>query len=275
MSSERPTLFDRAALLRNRARAQRSPVDFLRLEAIADLEERLIEVNRTFTDVVIVTPRPDLWKGRLEGARFISDDDHLNLAEDSCDLIIHDLCLHWANDPVGQLIQSRRALRPDGLFLGTMFGGLTLQELRTALAEAEARLTGGLSPRVAPMAEVRDLGGLLQRAGFALPVADARPLNVSYASMTALMSELRQMGETTALSGRRRQFSSKALFEVASDIYAQNFPADDNRILATFDIITLTGWAPSADQPKALRPGSATNSLAEALGTKETKLKPF
>lgn len=275
MSSERPTLFDRAALRRNRARAKRSPVDFLRLEAVADLEERLIEVNRTFTDLVIVTPRPDLWKGRLQGARFILDDDHLDLTEDSCDLIIHDLCLHWANDPVGQLIQSRRALRPDGLFLGTMFGGLTLQELRTALTEAEARLSGGLSPRVAPMAEVRDLGGLLQRAGFALPVADARPLNVSYASMTDLMSELRQMGETSALCGRRRQFSPKALFAMASDIYAKNFPADDNRIHATFDIITLTGWAPSTDQPKALRPGSATNSLAEALGTKETKLKPF
>ncbi len=275
MSSERPTLFDRAALRRNRARAKRLPVDFLRLEAVADLEERLIEVNRTFTDLVIVTPRPDLWKGRLQGARFILDDDHLDLTEDSCDLIIHDLCLHWANDPVGQLIQSRRALRPDGLFLGTMFGGLTLQELRTALTEAEARLSGGLSPRVAPMAEVRDLGGLLQRAGFALPVADARPLNVSYASMTDLMSELRQMGETSALCGRRRQFSPKALFAMASDIYAKNFPADDNRIHATFDIITLTGWAPSTDQPKALRPGSATNSLAEALGTKETKLKPF
>lgn len=183
------------------------------------------------------------------------------------------MCLHWSDDPVGQLIQARRALRPDGLFLGVMFGGETLHELRTALAQAESDLYGGLSPRVAPMAEIRDLGALLQRAGYALPVADSVRLTASYASPLHLMQELRFMGEGNALHSRRRTPASRALFARACEIYVEAFGTDDGRVPATFELIVLTGWAPDASQPQPLRPGSASKRLADALGTEEGMLK--
>ena len=275
MAQSRPNLFDPGAVSAHRKRARKDPVDFLRQEAINDIQERLIEVNKKFISPAIVTPRPDLWANIIENATFIADTDTLEISVDAHDLVIHDLCLHWANDPVGQMIQARRALRPDGLFIATLFGGQTLHELRTAMAEAEAKLTGGLSPRVAPMGDVRDLGGLLQRAGFALPVADALPFNTNYSSMLQLLRELRQMGETNALSERVTSFTSETFFKLAQDIYSKNFATADGRISATFEIITLTGWAPADTQPKPLRPGSATNRLADALGAKENKFKRF
>ena len=183
------------------------------------------------------------------------------------------MCLHWADDPVGQLIQARRALRPDGLFLGVMFGGETLHELRASLAQAEADLFGGLSPRVAPMAEIRDLGALLQRAGYALPVADSVRLTASYASPLQLMKELRFMGEGNALHSRRRTPSSRALFARACEIYVESYGDKDGRVPATFELIVLTGWAPDSSQPQPLRPGSASQRLADVLGAEETKLK--
>jgi SAM-dependent methyltransferase len=188
------------------------------------------------------------------------------------DLVIHALALHWADDPVGQLVQCRRALNPDGLFLGMGLGGQTLAELRAALAEAETQLSGGLSPRVLPMGEIRDLGALLQRAGFALPVADSVPLNASYADAFALMHDLRAMGETNALAARHRAIPSRALFPTMAACYNTSFPAPDGRIRATFEIIALTGWAPAETQPRALRPGSAGMRLADALGSTETAL---
>nr|WP_242494028.1 SAM-dependent methyltransferase [Salipiger sp. IMCC34102] len=259
------TLTDTAALARNRARAT---VDFLHQRARDDLQERLEEVNRTFTSAALVTPRPSLWQG-FPAARTVPDAETLDLAPGAHDLLIHDLSLHWANDLVGQLVQSRRALAPDGLFLATLFGGQTLNELRVALAQAETHVTGGLSPRVAPMAEIRDLGGLLQRAGLALPVADSDTVRVSYPDLPALMRDLRAMGEGNALDARLRRPTRAAVLRHAAEIYAEHFTGPDGRLTATFEIITLTGWAPSADQPQPLRPGSATARLADALGTTE------
>lgn len=268
-----PNITDRTALARNRARAL--PEALFLHDIVADeLQERLSEVNRTFTSVAVVTGFPTFWAEKYPDATIVSDDDTLALAEGDFDLVIHALALHWANDPVGQLVQCRRALKPDGLFLAACFGGQTLHELRTALAEAEIAVTGGLSPRIAPMGEIRDLGGLLQRAGFALPVADGIPLNVSYANAFHLMHDLREMGENNALSSRIKTLTPRNVLTEASSIYATHFRAEDGkRVDATFEIITLTGWAPADSQPKPLRPGSATTRLADALGTDEKPLK--
>lgn len=173
--SETPKLTDRTALEAHRARARRNPALFLQEAAADDIKDRLAVVNRTFTAPAIVTTEPALWQSRIPGATCVPDAPVLQLEEGAHDLLIHALALHWADDPVGQLIQCRRALKPDGLFLGVAFGGQTLTELRAALGQAEIEVTGGLSPRVAPMADIRDLGALLQRAGLALPVADAAP----------------------------------------------------------------------------------------------------
>jgi SAM-dependent methyltransferase len=195
----------------------------------------------------------------------------LDLTVGAHDLVVHALSLHWANDLVGQLVQARRALRPDGLFLGVLFGGRTLHELRAALAEAEAAVTGGLSPRVVPMAEIRDLGGLLQRAGFALPVADSRTLTVTYETALHLMRDLRAMGEANAMAARTRKPLRRAILDKAASLYRSNF-SRGGRIVATFEMIFLTGWAPDASQPKPLRPGSAVKRLADALGADERPL---
>jgi len=269
-----PPMTDRQALARNRARAARAPALFL-LESWADeVQERLIEVNRTFTAPAVVTPFPDFWQARLPEARIVPDDDVLELAEGSHDLIIHALCLHWANDPVGQLVQCRRALRPDGLFLGGLFGGRTLAELRAALAEAEVAITGGLSPRVLPMGEIRDLGGLLQRAGFALPVADGMVTQVQHADAFRLMADLRAMGEGNALAARLRRPTRRSVIVEAAVRHASAFSAPDGRIRSTFEVITLTGWSPHDGQQKPLRPGSAARRLADAVNTAETPLPP-
>ena len=169
-------------------------------------------------------------------------------------------------------MECRRALRPDGFFLASLFGGRTLQELRACLATAEAEVTGGLSPRIAPMAEIRDMGGLLQRAGFALPVADAFALTVTYASALHLMRDLRAMGEANALDARLRHPTRRAVLLRAAEIYGEAHADAGGRIPATFEIIVLTGWAPDESQPQPLRPGSAKARLADALATRETKL---
>lgn len=266
-----PQITDRAALMRNRNRAHPSAL-FLQEQVADEIHERLIEVNRTFTSIAIVTGFPDFWAARYPDATIVPDEDTLALESDSHDLILHAMSLHWANDPVGQLVQARHALKPDGLLLCTFFGGQTLHELRTSLAEAEAAITGGLSPRIAPMGEIRDLGALLQRAGLALPVADGTPITVSYANAFHLMHDLREMGEGNALTQRIKHATRRNILTEAASIYADNFSNDDNRVDATFEIITLTGWAPAKSQPQPLRPGSATTRLADALGTKETPL---
>ena len=269
-----PDLTDRKALLRNRARAaaRAQPALFLHQEAALEIQERLTDVNRRFTAPAIVTGWPQFWRDRIPGAEVVADAETLGLRAGAHDLVIHAMALHWANDPVGQLIQARRALKQGGLFRAGLFGRRTLHELRGSLAEAEAALTGGLSPRVAPMGEIRALGALLQRAGFALPVADNVTRTVSYAGILHLMRDLRAMGEANALSGRSRRPTPRALIEDAARRYAQAHAGPDGRIPATFEIICLTGWAPDASQPQPLRPGSATARLADVLGAAETPL---
>ncbi len=265
-----PLLFDRAALAQHRARARRDAL-FLHDAARDEVQDRLSMVNRTFTKLAIVTPFPDIWSPAFPDATCVGDDDVLTLDPRGFDLVVHAMCLHWANDPVGQLIQSRRALMPDGLFLAVMLGGRTLSELRAALAEAEVAVTGGLSPRISPMAEIRDLGGLLQRAGFALPVADGTTLRAQYRDASHLMHDLRDMGEANALLSRPRTPARREIFAETNRLYHAHFGAE-NGIRASFEIITLTGWAPSGSQPKPLRPGSAAARLADALNTDEMPL---
>lgn len=269
MSQPRP-LTDRAALLRQRKRAmQQGPAMFLHDEAVYEVQERLIDVNRSFTDIAIVTGYPEFWAKAFPNARIVADDDALALEPEAHDLVIHAMGLHWANDPVGQLVQCRRALRPDGLFIAAFLGGQTLVELRAALSEAEVALTGGLAPRVAPMGEIRDLGGLLQRAGLALPVADSFKRGVSYGSPMALLRDLRAMGEGNALTDRLRKIAPRQLFEQMSRIYVDHYQTDDGHVHATFEMIFLTGWAPSETQQKPLQPGSASTRLADFLNTTE------
>lgn len=265
----RPKLIDQEALSRHRARARLDRAGFLHDEARFELQERLLDVNRTFTAPAIVTPFPDLWADFLPGAVVVPDSDLLALEPGAHDLVLHVMGLHWAEDPVGQLVQCRRALRPDGLLMVAMLGGETLNELRAALAQAESEVLGGLSPRVAPMGEIRDLGGLLGRAGLSLPVADRLPQRVTYQTLFHLMRDLRDMGETNALAARHKATPPRALFARAAQIYAESYPAEDGRIAATFELVFLTGWCPHDSQQKPLRPGSAAARLAEALDTTE------
>lgn len=267
-------LVDRSALLRHRARAARDPALFLHEDVCLDAQERLAEVNRSFTNPAVITPFAQVWRDVLPGAAMADDAELLDLAPGAHDLVIHALCLHWANDPVGQLVQCRRALAPDGLLLAYLFGGATLQALRTCLAEAEVAETGGLSPRVLPMGDIRDLGVLLQRAGLALPVADSWMRRVEYASPFSLMADLRAMGETNALSGRLRHPTRRSVLAGAAGLYAERCATAGGRVVATFEIVALTGWAPADSQPKPLKPGSALKSLAEALNTCESPLHP-
>jgi SAM-dependent methyltransferase len=271
MTTQSP-LTDSHALSLHRARATPDGM-FLQESAADEIEDRLDSVNRTFTDPAIVTPFPDVWARRMPGARIVADDDTLALEPGAHDLVIHAMGLHWANDPVGQLIQCRRSLKPDGLMIAATLGGQTLEELRRCLGQAEVSLTGGLSPRVAPMGEIRDLGALLQRAGFALPVADTTTLRVTYKSGLHLMRDLRRMGETNALAARHRAIPPKSLFSEAARLYTEEFSGDEGGVIATFETIFLTGWAPDESQQKPLRPGSAKARLAEALKVPEVPLR--
>ncbi|MBW4706750.1 methyltransferase domain-containing protein [Roseobacter sp. YSTF-M11] len=262
-------LTDVVALHRHRARAT---THFLQETAADEVQDRLSLVNRAFTSPAVVTPFSQVWETRFPKATLVPDDDTLTLREGAHDLVIHSLGLHWANDPVGQLIQCRRALQPDGLLITASLGGQTLEELRACLGEAEIATTGGLSPRVAPMGEIRDLGALLQRAGLALPVADSLTLNVAYRDIWHLMHDLQAMGERNALATRHRKPTKRAVFDEANRLYSMQYPAADGRIAATFELVFLTGWAPDDKQPKPLRPGSATQRLANALSVTETPL---
>ncbi|MFN3953931.1 MAG: methyltransferase domain-containing protein [Pararhodobacter sp.] len=269
-----PRLTDRIALHRFRARATRDPALFLHDAVASEVNERLKEVNRAFTKPAVITPFAQVWREILPDARLVADTDPLTLEPGAHDLVIHALCLHWADDPLGQIIQCRRALSPDGLFLGVLFGGQSLHELRAVLAQAESDLYGTLSPRVVPMAEIRDLGALLQRAGLALPVVDTTTQRVLYRNLRHLTADLRAMGESNALAQRHRRAMPRALLERAERLYRQEFAPDGGRLPATVETLYLTGWAPAAGQPQPLRPGSATTRLAEALGTHEIPLEP-
>ncbi len=271
MSQQPPNLCDRDALQRNRQR-RRSEADFLYDLAAAEIKDRLSMVKRGFTDPVIVTGAPHFADRLVENAPVVADFPVLDLQPAQHDLIIHFMGLHWADDPVGQLIQCNRALKRDGLLLAVCFAGQTLNELRSVLAEAEAQLTGGLSPRIAPMGDIRDMGALMQRARFALPVADLVPFTVEYDTLRDLVKDLRGMGESNALALRQRRMPPRRLFEDAEALYRRHFPGDTKALRATFELLCLAGWAPAENQPKPLRPGTAQTRLADALGTRETKL---
>jgi SAM-dependent methyltransferase len=264
-----PDLTEARALTRNRARAMQAPALFLHEDVRDEIKERLTEVNKSFTSIAIVTGFPDFWREAFPTAQIVADDEVLALQPGAFDLVIHVMALHWANDPVGQLIQCRHALQPDGLLLAALLGGQTLHELRACLAEAESAVTGGISPRVLPMAEIRDLGGLLQRAGLALPVADSFIRTVHYRDALHLMQDLRAMGEGNALNDRLRRPTRRGVFTKMAELYAQTYAAAEGRVSATFDMVFLTGWAPHESQQKPLRPGSAANRLADALNSAE------
>nr|WP_210327726.1 methyltransferase domain-containing protein [Aminobacter carboxidus] len=260
--------------------------DFLMARAAEDLGERLSTVERSFergAAIFSVSPaaaavlaasgkvaelvRVEADQAFLGGGPgIVSDPETIALEPASIDLAISLLALQEANDIPGQLIQIRRSLKPDGLFLGVLAGAGTLVELRESLLAAETEISGGASPRVIPFTDVRDAGGLLQRAGFALPVADVETVTVRYDTMFGLMADLRAMGVTSALADRSRKPATRRLFQRAAEIYAERFSDPDGRVRASFSFVWLSGWAPDASQQKPLKPGSAQVSLAEVLG---------
>jgi SAM-dependent methyltransferase len=260
---------------------------FLMDRAADDLDDRLGTVLRDFRTIVdLVSPSPaagDVLARRYPEARLlrlsplaeagaaVASPEALPLATGQVDLVVSLLALQAANDLPGVLVQVRRALRPDGLFVGCLFGGATLTELRQCLTQAECELEGGVSPRVAPFVAIREAGGLLQRAGFALPVADSEVLTVRYADAIGLMRDLRAMGMTNALTERRRRPTRRATLLRTAQIYAERFADADGRIRASFELVWLLGWAPHESQQKPLKPGSASARLADALGTVELK----
>jgi SAM-dependent methyltransferase len=275
-----PTIFDRKLLRmrQNRARVL-GPESFL-IDRVADeLGERLSAVLRPFeraadlgtpTDAVRRVLAASSKVATIVGADSVAvDEEALPFADGSLDLVVSALSLQFVNDLPGTLIQIRRALKADGLLLAALIGGDSLIELREAFAEAESEIEGGVSPRVAPFADVRELGSLLQRAGFALPVVDSDRLTVRYQTVFALMRDLRRMGATNMLSERRRTPLRRATLQRMTEIYAQRFADSDGRLRATFEIAWLSGWVPHDSQQKPLKPGSATQRLADALGAKE------
>jgi SAM-dependent methyltransferase len=274
-----PKLFDRALLLERQRRAQRlGPATFLLDRVAEDMEERLHAVLREFADVAEIWtpgellrgPSRDRFKSITQIALHDSDQETLPLPPESLDLVVSGLAFQFVNDLPGVLAQIRRALKPDGLLLAAMTGGDTLTELRQSFAAAEAECEGGVSPRVAPFADLRDVGSLLQRAGFALPVTDVDRIVVRYDSALALMADLRRMAATNILVERRRTPTRRATLLRMAQIYGERFADADRRIRATFDVIWLSGWAPHESQQKPLRPGSAKASLAEAVRKPKT-----
>ena len=264
-----PKLFDHSILKLRRNRTDENSW-FMHDKAIKEIHDRLSEINRDFEKIAIIGFRAKSWAKKLNlSATYINDGDLINFDGKNYDLIIHAMGLHRANDPVGQLIQMNRALIPDGLVISVFFGGQTLSELRISFAYAEAKILNGISPRIAPMGEIRDLGGLLQRAGLALPVADNIKFDVSYETPLQLMHDLRGMAETNIIIDRSRKTMTKKFFDEISKQYFHHFSDNNGRINSTFELIFLTGWAPAASQQKPLVPGSAKISLAQALNTTE------
>jgi SAM-dependent methyltransferase len=297
MSAEPHRIFDRALLAQHRARAaarcnqEGFSADFLLREVARDFSDRLSMIKRDFAialdlgthsgavadavadlgniGMVIRADHCAALLARALGQALACDEEWLPFANETLNLVTCPLSLQWVNDLPGTLAQITRALAPDGLLLAALFGPDTLRELREALTEAEIEFRGGASPRIAPFIELRDLGGLLQRAGLALPVSDTDRLTVAYPSMFELMADLRAMGAANTLVERSRLPLTRAILGRAAEIYAERFSRTDGRVVATFEIITATGWKPHDSQQKPLRPGSAQARLADALGTEE------
>lgn len=266
-----PRLFDRALHRKRLDRAARdyAAADFLQRRAAEDVAERLEPIMRDFPTAVDLSARGGAFREALaaseaaarvgfliegdlshrmlqgrEGARVALDEERLPFADGSLDLIVSTLGLHWTNDVVGALIQARRALKPDGLFIGAFLGGTTLTELRQSLVAAESEILGGAGSRVSPFADAADAASLLQRAGFSMPVADVDTVTVTYDHPLKLLFDLRQMGETSVLADRHPKALTRTLLNRAFEIYFERFRNADQRVPATFEIITLTGWAP-------------------------------
>ena len=297
--ADRIEVFDRRLLRQRRERAAVTlPAhDFLFAEIAARLVDRLADIRRDFSAALdlgchngivsqavqqlpegkigtlvqaVVSPRmAGAARDNTGAPALAADEEFLPFGDDCFDLIISCASLHHVNDLPGALVQIRRALKPDGVFLAALFGGATLTELRQAWLVAESTVEGGASPQVAPFADLRDAAGLLQRAGFALPVADSDTITVTYDNPLKLMADLRGMGEANALIERRRTPTRRATLLAAAENYLAQFGGSDGRAPATFQIVYLTGWAPAADQPQAPRPGSATSRLADALDAPE------
>jgi SAM-dependent methyltransferase len=286
-----PLVFDRPLLRARRRRAAAlGPATFLIDRVADDLAERLSTVLRRFelavdlatpTDAIaralttsnaigtVIRVDPFAHELKAPGLNVVADEEALPFRDASLDLVVSGLALQFVNDLPGALAQVRRALKPDGLFIAALAGGDTLTELRQSFAAAEAEIEGGISPRVAPLADLRDMGALLQRAGFALPVTDVERITVRYASAFELMHDLRRMGVTNALIERRRLPLRRATLTRMADTYAARFADADGRIRATFEIVWLSGWAPHESQQKPLAPGTAKRRLADALGARE------
>ncbi len=292
-----PQVFDRQTVSRHRSRAAASFENhsFLKTRVAEDLADRLETIPRKFARVLdlgchtgdvsrAVLARPVLrerigdiiscdlspaFAARAGGLAVAADEEWLPFAPGSFDLVLSGLSLHWVNDLPGALIQIRTILKPDGLFLGAMLGGATLTELRASLIAAESELRGGAAARVSPFADLQDLSGLLQRAGFALPVADADEVTVRYGDPFRLLADLRGMGETHAPASSDAPALTRSILFRALSQYVERHSDDQGKCRATFEILTACGWAPSPDQPKPLRPGSAAARLADALGSVE------
>jgi SAM-dependent methyltransferase len=290
-----PRIFDRALMRQRRARALGQPSfpDFLYQAAAAEIADRLDLTLHSFERAVALgaaaAPLAQVMarsgkfghvitadrspRGPAGPVDIVIDEEALPFGPASLDAVIAGPGLEFANDLPGVLAQIARALRPDGLFLAVLFGGETLSELRASWFAAETEITGGVSPRVAPFADIRELGRLLQRAKLALPVADVDRLTVRYPSGLAVMAELKAMGLSNGLAARRRRPVTRALLARAASYYEEHFSDPDGRVRASFDLVTLTAWAPAETQQKPLKPGSASARLADALGTTEHKLK--
>jgi SAM-dependent methyltransferase len=292
-----PLLFDRALHRKRLDRAAPRYAGFLKARAAEDAAWRLSAILRSFPLAVDLGARDGAFRAALQavdgadrvgtlieadlspamlrgrpGLRVVADEERLPFRDESLDLVVSLLSLHWTNDLVGALVQIRRTLKPDGLFIGAFLGGGTLTELRQSLLEAEEEVTGGAGPRVSPFADALDAAGLLQRAGFALPVSDVDRVTVRYDHPLKLMADLRAMGETNVLLDRSRRPLSRRTLGRAFEIYRERFGDKDGRLPASFEIVSATGWAPHPDQQKPLKPGSAKASLAEALGAVEQRL---
>lgn len=285
--------FDRALLnaRRRRVAARAGEHDFLLHRVAEDLAERLDIIKRAFAVAANVGAHHGVLSRRLrqiesvglmvdvepvldllavcEGPGVLADEELLPFGEATLDLVVSGLSLHHVNDLPGTLVQIRRVLKPDGLFLASLLGGSTLGELGAAWLAAEAEITGGASPRVAPAIDLRDLGSLLQRAGFALPVVDSDIVQVAYSSPLALMRDIKAMGASNVLSARRRSLTRRDVLARAVQVYEERHARADGRVLATFEILTVTAWAPDPSQQKPLKPGSAAMRLADALGSQE------
>ncbi len=298
--SSPPRLFDRSLLAARRNRASKSftQAQFLRDRSIEDTLSTLAAINRRFERALDISAADGsfgralatsdaadkvrlLIEGELSDrlsaqqsgpARLIMDEEWLPFADDSLGLVVSVLGLHSVNDLPGVLVQVRRALTPDGLFIGTLFGGETLKELRGCLMEAELEVRGGYGPRIAPFAEGPDLIDLLRRTGFSMPVVDSDRVEVSYEHPLRLLADLRAMGESNVLIDRPRMGLNRAILQKMAALYFARFADAEGRVTATFEIITLSGWKPHESQQKPLKPGSAKTRLADALGVKETKL---